>query len=156
MSRVFACAAASLAMAVTVTAVADDDLATRLATCQAVTVENDRLACYDELAASIESNAGPEAAPLILSDDIAKGEIKSTKVEQPEYAAVVTRCEEAKQERRLYFFMENGQVWKQSNTGRPRLKDKDCQFEVTITKDSFGWIMNIPSEGRKVRVKRIR
>ena len=114
MSRVIAYAAASLAAAVTATAVADDDLATGLATCQAVTVESKRLACYDELAASIESNAGPAAAPLTPSVDVAKSEANGTKVEQPEYAAVVTRCEEAKQERRLYFSMENGQVWKQS------------------------------------------
>jgi len=156
MSRFIACAAASLAAAVTATAVADDDLATRLATCQAVTVESNRLACYDELAASIESNAKPAAAPLKLSDDVANAEVKGTKVEQPEYEAVVTRCEEAKRGRRLYFFMENGQVWKQSNDGDLRLKDKDCQFDVTIRKDRFGWILRIPSEDRKVRVRRVR
>ena len=156
MSRVIAYAAASLAAAVMATAVADDDLATRLATCQAVTVESNRLACYDELAASIESNAGPAAAPLPLGDSVAKSEVKGVKVEQPEYAAVVTRCEEVKQEQRLYFFMENGQVWKQSNAGRLRLKDKDCQFKVTIRKDTFGWILRIPSEDRKVRVRRVR
>ncbi len=158
MNKVLACAATWFAAAVapTATAVAQDDLATRLATCQAVTVESNRLACYDELAASIESDAGPAAAPVALSDDVAKAESKHSKVDQPEYAAVVTRCEEAKQERRLYFFMENGQVWKQSNAGRLRLKDKECQFEVTIRKDTFGWILRIPSEDRKLRVRRVR
>jgi len=156
MSKILVCAAVSLAVAAAATAVADDDLSTRLATCQAVTVESDRLACYDELATSAESNGEPETASLTLSDDVAKSEIKGAKVEQPQYATTVTRCEKTTQEKRVYFFMENGQVWKQSNSGRLRLKDKDCQFEATIKKDGFGWILNIPSQDRRIRVRRVR
>ncbi|MGI9236307.1 MAG: hypothetical protein ACR2QZ_02875 [Woeseiaceae bacterium] len=171
MIRVIACAAATFAALFAATAVADD-LAAGLATCRAVTDESERLACYDELAPSTVpiaeaaapplihdddvAEAEPAAAPLILDDDVAKTEVKGAKVEQPEYAAVVTRCEEAQHERRLYFFMENGQVWKQSNSKRIRLKDKDCQFEVTVRKDGFGWILRIPSEDRRIRVRRVR
>lgn len=156
MSRIIACLAATLAAAVLASAVAGDDLATELETCQAVEDESDRLACYDELAASMAPSAGEETAALILDDDVAKTEVKGANVEQPVYTAAVTRCEQAKQEQRLYFFMENGQVWQQSNAKRLRLKDKDCQFDVTITKDGFGWILKIPSEDRRIRVRRVR
>ena len=70
--------------------------------------------------------------------------------------ARVTRCEDAKREHRKFFLMENGQVWKQANVGRMSLRDRSCQFDVMIRKDAFGWVMEIPSEKRKVRVKRVR
>ena len=163
-SRVIACAAASLAAIVIAPVIADDDVATRLATCQAVAGESDRLACYDELAASTELIAAPAAAavatpaatPAPLSDDIGKEQVKGAKVKSPEYAGVVTRCEKAKLEERTFFYMENGQIWRQSNAGRLPFKTKDCQFDVTIKKDALSWIMYVAGEDRKIRVKRIR
>ena len=98
----------------------------------------------------------PSPEPQPLTDDIAKQEIKGTDIERPEYSAVVTHCEELKQERRLFFFMENGQIWRQSNAGRLNFRARDCQFDVTVKKDMFGWILHVPSENERVRVKRVR
>lgn len=185
MRRVIVCAAASLAAIATIP-VRADDVSARLATCQAIAGESDRLTCYDGLAESLMPVApaapapaplaeaapaaaaiaeavpdptpepAPAPAPQTLTDEVAKQEIKGADVERPEYTAKVTRCEELKQQRRMFFVMENGQVWRQSNAGRLKFKAKDCQFDVMLKKDMFGWILHVPSENERVRVKRVR
>lgn len=185
-------AAAALPIALAALPVFADDIADKLAACQGVASESERLACYDELASSLEPASAPataapaqsapeaatapsvaEAAPVApavaaepapapapapqpLTDDIAKQEIKGTTIDRPEYSAVVTHCQELKHEKRLFFFLENGQIWRQSNAGRLNFRVKDCQFDVTVKKDMFGWVMTIPSENERVRVKRLR
>ena len=167
-SRFIAYVAVALVAFTTSFAVADNDIVAGLGTCKAIEGESDRLTCYDQLAASMapvktpspEATPSPDAtapaAPLPLTDDVAKTRVEGQESERPEYAAVVTRCEDAKREHRKFFAMENGQVWKQANTGRMSFKDKSCKFDVTLSKDAFGWVMEIPSEGRKLRVKRVR
>jgi len=179
-SRVIAYIAAALVAFATSFAIADNDIVAGLGTCKAIEDESERLTCYDQLATSTapvitraaEAAPLPEAAPspgatpspdattpaapLPLTDDVAKARIEGQESERPEYAAVVTRCEDAKREHRKFFAMENGQVWKQANTGRMSFRDKSCKFDVTLSKDAFGWVMEIPSEKRKIRVKRVR
>ena len=167
-SRVIAYIAAALVAFATSFAIADNDIVAGLGTCKAIEGESERLTCYDQLATSTapvvtraaEAAPLPEAtapaAPLPLTDDVARERIDGQESERPEYAAVVTRCEDAKREHRKFFAMENGQVWKQANTGRMSFRDKSCKFDVTLSKDAFGWVMEIPSEKRKIRVKRVR
>ena len=50
--------------------------------------------------------------------------------------------------------MENGQVWKQSNYRQ--LAFKNCDFDIEISKGTFGYQMYIPSKDRSVRVARVR
>lgn len=96
-----------------------------------------------------------QAAMAPLTDDVGIERVKGAqKEEPPEYAAVVTRCERNPQSEQLYFFFENGQVWKQNNYRR--LSYRDCRFEVTLSKDAFGYEMYVPSKDRTVRVTRIR
>jgi hypothetical protein len=54
---------------------------------------------------------------------------------------------------RWIFTFDNGQVWRQSNTGR--LPFRDCDFVVTLRRDVFGYKLEIPSANRSVRVTRI-
>lgn len=171
--EVIAYAAAMLLACTTTLAVADNDVASGLGTCKSIESDTERLACYDQLAGATTSGPVPVAvavaatttaptespqpsAPQPLTDDVAKEVVEDKVAERPEYAAMVTRCDDAKREHRKFFLMENGQVWKQANTGRMSFRDKSCNFEVTITKDAFGWVMEIPSENRKVRVKRVK
>ena len=56
---------------------------------------------------------------------------------------------------KYYFSFDNGQVWRQTDSKRYRLKD-ECQFVVTITKDFFGYKMQIDGEKAKIRIKRVR
>ena len=96
-----------------------------------------------------------QSAPVPLTEDVGLERVKGAEREKPpEYAAVVTRCERHPQSALLYFYLENGQVWKQSSNRR--LNYRDCQFEVTLTKDAFGYKLYVPSKDKKVRVTRIR
>ena len=54
---------------------------------------------------------------------------------------------------RWYFVFDNEQLWKQSGAGRYRFRE--CDFDVTITKDFFGYKMKIDG-GKTLRVKRER
>lgn len=144
--------------------------------CQAIAVEADRLDCYDALASSmapteapaivpaevpaevpaVQTAAAPSDKPPPLNDDVSKVSVKGASIEQPKYSIVVTGCKRSNMEQRTYFYMENGQVWKQSDAGHLRFKNKECQFEATIEKKAFGWRLRIPSENRVIRVFRVR
>jgi len=50
-------------------------------------------------------------------------------------------------------YFDNEQLWKQSGAGRYRFSE--CDFDVTITKDFFGYKMKIDG-GKTLRVKRER
>lgn len=56
--------------------------------------------------------------------------------------------------KKWYFYFDNGQVWKQR--ANARLTKRDCDFAVTLTKDSFGYKMQIEGETKQIRVGRIR
>ena len=51
-------------------------------------------------------------------------------------------------------FFSNGQVWKQSKNDRVHFRD--CNFDVTITKDFFGYKMQQEGENRRIRIKRLK
>lgn len=142
---------------------AQDSASSGLADCAAVSNDSDRLACFDELAASFEGQpeappappVAPDAAPSPLHDDFGRERVEGPdRGPQPVYTANVTRCEENQQSGQTYLFFENGQVWRQANYRRLRLRN--CQFEVELSEDNFGYSMFIPSKDRRFRVTRIR
>lgn len=53
-----------------------------------------------------------------------------------------------------YFYFDNGQVWKQKTDSR--IKFGDCNFDVTITRDFFGYKMQLVGEARRIRIARVR
>ena len=129
----------------------------------AATVEADVVAAAPVATAAVAATAATATAtqatdadgPQPLTDEVAKGNVKDQSDERPEYAATVTSCTKSKSSHRLYFHMENGQIWRQSNSGRLKLSDNSCQFDVVLRKDGFGWVMLIPSDkNRKIRVRR--
>ena len=142
-----------------------------------------RLACFDEIAGNQgltsqpaetpaepgpaqEVQALPEATPGeasstadepgSLTDDYGtEGLSKKDQPDEEEQAvrAVVTKCSKSSSDR-YYFYFENGQVWKQKDDDR--LYFKDCTYGVTITKDFFGYKMQIDGEKSKIRVSRVK
>lgn len=73
--------------------------------------------------------------------------------EELEVRATVSRCE--KDYRNKYrFYFDNGQVWKQ--TSDTRLNFRECNFDVTITKDFFGYKMKVDGDKRKIRISRVK
>ena len=67
------------------------------------------------------------------------------------HRGLVTSCQIGA-DGRWFFFFENGQIWKQSNRSRQRFKE--CHFFVTITRDGFGYKMQIDGKTSKIRVAR--
>lgn len=108
--------------------------------CAKIEANDQRLACFDGVAEKRQRR-------------IDSGEIQSGEEEAFELKARVERCEKSADER-YFFYLDNGQVWKQTRTERDRYRD--CNFPVTITKDFFGYKMMTEDGERAVRVKRMR
>ena len=138
-----------------------------LKACAEMTDRDARLACFDSLgqqalgeqpAASEpkrEEVVQPEAAPVEtatsaqpLPDDLGVSEPKAI-----EYSGMVTSCQKGHYGD-WYFIFDNGQVWKEVNRRNHRFKE--CNFNVTIAKDTFGYKMRIDSLDKTMRVKRHR
>jgi len=145
-----------------------------LKTCAKMTDRDARLACYDKLGKRVLSEeSGNEALPSVsdaqsktsettetestnpsLPDDIGGADFEeqsqSTKNQDK---GLITSCKKGA-DKRWYFSFDNGQIWKESNKGRRRFKE--CNFIATITRDGFGYRMQIEGETMKIRVSRVR
>lgn len=152
--------------------------------CKAMTDDTARLACYDALNSAAapapapaptppppEKSAQPPAivdvvpeaeqpkqaepvatVPEALSDDIGRERLGPKDGEELAVRAKVIRCREDLSSKFLFYF-ENGQVWKQKDNSRIRWTE--CNFEVTIKKDFFGYKMLVDGEKKKVRIARV-
>ena len=80
---------------------------------------------------------------------------KEDKKEEPTaVTARVTKCTKGASNKKYVFYLEGGQVWKQVSDRR--LYFRECDFNVTISKDFFGYKMQREGEKPKFRVSRIR
>lgn len=137
--------------------IADDITAGELQHCSAIDDSSLRLACYDRLSGRQESAPiAPAARPEPTADDFGSESLPRDRKDNDEKLAIevrVTRC--TKNSRKKYFFyFDNGQVWKQASD--KRLYFRDCDFNVTITKDYFGYKMQQEGEKRRIRISRIK
>jgi hypothetical protein len=140
---------------------AGDSVVTGVLGCGSIADSAERLACFDALAEAVSErttqnseSGGDEAgerAPPPLGDDVGRARTDDEPAE--EYGGRVTSCEMSEATGRWIFTFDNGQVWRQSNTGR--LPFRDCDFVVTLRRDVFGYKLEIPSANRSVRVTRI-
>jgi hypothetical protein len=150
----------------------DAALAAALRACASVSDAGDRLACFDTLAeelgvaaaaqpkkipvapaAAATAAAASEATPP-LDDAVGKERIDDDEEEPESWSGRVTSCEKSEATNRWYFHFDNGQVWRQSNAGR--LTFRECEFDVTVERDLFGFKLAIPSMDKSVRVARVR
>lgn len=139
-------------MAVGSTAAADD---TALAQCVSIDDAEQRLACYDGIAGRV-SNGGESAdSPEPITEDYGAEQLSKDnpdrKVEKP-VLVKVTACRRDDR-RKYYFYLENGQVWRQNDDDR--LRFKECNFNATIVRDGFGYKLQIEGQKRRTRVKRV-
>ena len=142
--------------------------------CAKMSDRDARLACYDDLGKRLLGEASTDdmssanediqaevseaetvaAVTPSLPDDLGGADFeKQAGTEPPENKGRVTSCKKGG-DNRWYFFFDNEQVWKESNTGRNRFKD--CNFVATITRDGFGYKMQQEGKTRTIRVKRVR
>ena len=130
-----------------------------------------RIACYESLGqrvlreepiktadvSKVEPEAvetvSPEPEPQRLPDKlgIEKREEKQA-AQKKSHRGHVRSCGQRSDDK-WYFVFDSGQVWKQSSDGNYRFNE--CDFDVTITKDFFGYKMKIDG-GKSIRVRRER
>ena len=65
----------------------------------------------------------------------------------------MVRCGEANN-RRFYFYFDNGQVWKY--LGRKKLRFLDCDSQATLVEDGFGFTLKLDTDEREMRVQRVK
>lgn len=135
-----------------------DTLQNQLVECSAIKKNKKRLQCFDQLsskfvAAPEKQNPQPQATEESKKIPDSLGGADFSKGKQPKsYIGKVTSCKTSN-DRRWFYFFDNGQIWKQVD-GR-RIRHKTCEFDATIRKDGLGYVMYF-GEGRKVRIKRKR
>ena len=139
-------------MAVSGIAAADD---TVLAQCVSIDDADRRLACYDEAAGRVSGADEGAEGPVPITQDYGAEQLSNDnpdrKVEKP-VLVKVTSCRRDDR-RRYYFYLENGQVWRQNDDDR--LRFKDCNFNATIVRDGFGYKLQVEGQKRRTRVKRV-
>ena len=140
------------------------DTVEELKVCARMTDQDARFACFDNLGERVlreepadkkptqEKMAQPEAVTATatnaqpLPDDL--GRSKSI-----QYSGLITSCQKG-QYGDWYFIFDNGQVWKEVNNRN--LRFKECNFNATITKDVFGYKMQIDGVEKTIRIRRTR
>ena len=121
-----------------------------------------RIACYELLGerALSEDVEGSVAAPAAatastaerLPDDLGGLDFaKQAGAADLAKRGHVESCRKASDSKWFYIF-ESGQVWKQVDNRRVR--HRDCDFYVTITRDGLGYKMQIDGKESKIRVNR--
>jgi len=99
------------------------------------------------------ATAAPAAEPAPLDDEIGKEALGRDEEKELVVHGTVVRCVEDATSKYLFYF-DNGQIWKQKDN--TKIRWKECAFDVTITKDFFGYKMIPVGETRKVRIGRVK
>lgn len=157
-----------------------DDLRRSVEACAQIVDDGDRLACFDALVSddgeSIAASgsdatvvapvtAADTAADPAPSDTVEKPTEQSAPViapartldeekEREAFDVRLTRCTQTSASGRQVYYLDNGEVWRQSNNSRNNVRD--CDTPVTIYKDLFGYKMEVPSENRSIRISPVR
>ena len=120
-----------------------------------------RLECYDAVSQRQPAAEPPAAAPEPevssepeqLSDEVGEEQLENREVKEGPVQGRLTNCRKGATGK-WYFYFDNGQVWEQRDNDRVHLKE--CDFDVTISKDFFGYKMTLPDSDNKIRVARVK
>lgn len=148
--------------------------------CQSLDDDAARLACYDaalapreEPSVVAEPEPAPEPAPdpvaqpdaveaaapepaataAVLTDDIGIESVKDAEKDALAARGRIVKCQKGRSGKYVFWF-DNGQVWRQKGSLAPRWRE--CTFDVTISKDVFGYTMSRDGEDRKYRIDRVK
>ena len=140
------------------------DAIEELRICAGLADQEARLACFDDLSERVLQEETADKSPTQEKTVRPEAETATPRVAQPlpdelgnaaeiEYVGLITSCKKGHYGD-WFFFFDNGQVWKEVKKRNRRFKE--CNFNVTITKDAFGYKMRIEGEDRTIRVRRHR
>ena len=134
--------------------VAAKSLKSSLRDCGEIESSEQRLVCFDKLLASKnhETNENDQSPPPI-TDEIGLA-IQKEAEPNVEHSVVIKSCESSRSVNRLFFYLDNGQVWRQKNV--KWLSKRDCQSNGVIREDFFGFTLFIEAKNKAVRVSRVR
>ncbi|NIP17490.1 MAG: hypothetical protein GWM87_04555 [Xanthomonadales bacterium] len=132
--------------------------------CAKVADAETRLACYDELGARLSKedataahgDGDTAADEPSLPDHLGGADFEErSETFESHHRGVITSCQKGP-DSRWYFIFNNGQIWKQSNASSKRRMD--CEYPATITRDGFGYFMEIQKGDKtdKIRVRRVK
>jgi hypothetical protein len=127
--------------------------------CARIDKEKTRVACYEALGERVlvEDSVASVAEIPAVPTEAAAAPVATAAVDEEvddkdkPIHGHVRKCQAAR-DNRWFFIMDSGEVWKQSG-GKTR-RFKDCDFDVIIRKDFFGYKMTIAGDDESVRVKR--
>lgn len=155
---------------------ASELLENQIRECSSIKDESKRLKCFDLLSQSLPVTKAAEIKPIeevTKTTEVKKVPIVKNQesIEQPKsekiptdlggsaftkngkpkgYEGNVVSCK-ASQDKKWFYFFENGQVWKQVDNRK--IRHKKCKFPATIRKDGFGYMMFF-GNNQKVRISR--
>lgn len=129
-----------------------------------------RLACYDAASQGLQEAkpASPPAGAAPAGEPLASPAVEDStppsagsSEEQPgtedqkeePLRLLLTDCQKGPTNK-WYFHFDNGQVWKQKDNDRFSMKD--CNGEVAISKDFFGYKIEFQTTENKIRAARVK
>lgn len=140
------------------------DTVEELKVCAKMTDQDARFDCFDKLGERVlreepaDKNptpgkmAHPEAVTATVTDtQPLPDDLGQSNTDR--YGGLITSCKKGRYGD-WYFIFDNGQVWKVLNNRN--LRFKECNFNATITRDMFGYKLQIDGEEKTIRVKRNR
>ena len=142
-----------------------------LKACAKMTDRDARFACFDNLgervlreeSADKKPTRGKVAQPEAITtaaatnaqpppDDLGTSTLGDDQESKSiKYSGMITSCKKGHYGD-WYFIFDNGQVWKE--VSRRNFRFKECDFNVTVTKDLFGYKMWIDALEKPIRIKR--
>lgn len=155
----------------------DNEIVDQLKSCARMGQDSNRIDCYEQLGKSVinddtrspvniantpsqteaiqaEAIQTKPAQTDVLPDNLGGGDFSDkTEAKVESNRGHVTSCQKAS-DRKWFYIFENGQAWKQVDSRKRH--HKNCDFMVTITKDSFGYKMVIDGQDSKIRIDRRR
>lgn len=141
----------------------NQELAKQIRECAVIAKSKQRIDCYDQIAKHLDNSAvknsttktasGSSTPTTTLPETLGGSRFDKDNKESPINRGKVVSCKRAS-DKRWFFIFENGQVWKQ--TDRRQRFFSDCNFNVTVQQDGFGYVMAIESKKSKIRIRRTR
>ncbi|WP_299585003.1 hypothetical protein [uncultured Microbulbifer sp.] len=120
-----------------------NSLGKQLKECSEITTNTDRLSCYDKLSLSLEK----------LAEQDFGQELKQIAEAPESIEAKIADIQDGAHDKKIVT-LENGQIWKQNDTGRIFWQAGDL---VIVERAMFGSFFMKPTQGgKKMRVRRLK